>query len=133
MALQMKDIRKWVDDHRQRYVNVYKREDKAVESRADLKYWALHWLAKQLSISEDTRRRLFLLVAELPIWPTEQLQSPEFMEGPWMKVLNFLSRKHRRNLHLELLSEEDEQEIAILTHCAALPAIAKIIIPNDSP
>jgi len=124
---------KWIDKRRWVYHTVHKREDRAVESLGDLDYQAMHWMAGQVSISGDSRRRLVLLVAQLLDWPlSPQLESPEFEEAPWISILNFLSQKHKNHLLTKTHTSADGEEFALLVGCAALPAVHTLILPHEN-
>lgn len=120
----------WVDKHRQRYYGAYRREDAALELYTGLTYQAMNWLVRQVSISDDSRRRLVLVVAQLLEWPSVQLETPEFKDAPWISVLNFLAEKHRSVIHIQQQTRGEEEELAILVNCATLQPIYTRISPH---
>jgi hypothetical protein len=109
----------------------YSREDRAVHAKTDLSYQAINWLARQISISEDSRQRLVLLIRELLTWPSGQLETPEFKQAPWIAILNFLAEKHRTSLQVRTQTRDEEKEFALLVNCSALPTIKAMISPPD--
>jgi hypothetical protein len=124
-------IPRWVEKRWRAYHIAHKREDSAVESRGNLKYQAMHWLAGQVSISEDSRRRLLLLVDQLLAWPSIQFESLEFKETPWIPILSFLAQRHKAALQSQTQTREEEQELALLVNCAALPGFSALITPTE--
>lgn len=125
----LKSAYQWMEKHRTGYHSAHLRESIALDSHTELSYNALHWLARQLSISEDSRGRLLLLVNEMLEWPSEKLESPQFRDAPWISILRFLSQKHRSALHVPHQTPEEEQEFALLANCVALPAINSTVAP----
>lgn len=90
VAIRLEHVPSWIATRRQGHLNAYRREDLAVEKRTDLDRQAMDWLARQVSISDDARHRLTLLVGDLVRWDAVQLDFKEFSESPWISILDFL-------------------------------------------
>lgn len=105
-AMHVENLPSWITNYREGYLTAHKREDLAITTRKDLNYQAMNWLVRQVSISEDSRRRLVILVGELAHWDMAQLEFADFAEGPWIAILNFLYFTPTRRANQKRTREE---------------------------
>ncbi|KIM22651.1 hypothetical protein M408DRAFT_322715, partial [Serendipita vermifera MAFF 305830] len=118
------------------------REDQAIQqSDPWIRQEALLWLGSHLSISSDSRKRIFLLLDEILNLPSKQLSSPRLCTMPWWEILDTMGQHYLEKIlddrFLEgshvILKDEDYQAIHILSRCCNLPVIQAVIWPNHWP
>jgi hypothetical protein len=84
---------------------------------------SLSWLAKHISISQDSRHRLLLLAREALKLDKGQQLSKQFQEIPWGLIFRLLGTKYTQEVTSRELTEEDEKDLVVLLQCLRNPRI----------
>ena len=126
-AMNISKIPTWLEHQHAVFAYTYKREDLAVKSRVELGRDALIWLANQLSISQDSYKRLLLLAKELP--SLEHLPSFTPTEAAWDSIFDLLGWKYLSPTVVDDFSAENVEGMAILQRCCRVPAIQHLVSP----
>lgn len=121
-------VPEWLEQAHRSFTIAYKREDEAVKTRVGLARDALVWLAGHLSISQDSYRRLLLLAGELP--NLEHMPSFTRAEGDWYTIFDLLGWKYLSPNHVDNITTEDIEGMAVLQRCCMLPAVQKLVSPS---
>jgi Family of unknown function (DUF6535) len=130
-AMHVSTIPSWIETRRTLYTTSFRREDQAVEGRQTLGRDALIWLANQLSISQDSYRRLLLLVGELPSLEVEQLPSFDPTEAPWYRIFDLVGWGFLNKGSSAIVNREERRRgMEILQRCHKSRAIRKLVDPG---
>lgn len=121
----------WLKDQHNFYTNSHKREHRAVESRDELAQDALVWLATQLSVSQDSYRRLLLLVGELPTIEPKFKLSFDSAQAIWYSIFDLLAWRSLTKAREEALTAEDTHAMAILLRCHSIPGVQELVAPKE--
>jgi Family of unknown function (DUF6535) len=131
-VMRIPTIPSWIKTRHTLYTTSYRREDQAVEDRKTLGRDALIWLANQLSISQDSYRRLLFLVGELPSLKVEHLPSFDPTEASWYRIFDLLGWGYLGgNFSVILIKEERRRGMEILQRCYKVPVIQKLVDPVE--
>ncbi|KIM32062.1 hypothetical protein M408DRAFT_213117 [Serendipita vermifera MAFF 305830] len=128
--LRVAEVPPWLERQRALYTVSHKREDRAVETRGELARDALVWLASQLSVSQDSYRRLLLLVGELPNLDPKHLPYFNSTESAWYSIFDLLGRANLKNPREGTVSGEDAHAMTVLMRCHSIPGIQQLVAPN---
>jgi hypothetical protein len=92
---------------------------------------SLSWLARNISISQDSHHRLLLLAREALKLDKEQQLSKQFKEIPWSLIFRLLGDKYAEEATLRELTEEDEKDLTVLLQSLRNPRMGPFISPDD--
>jgi hypothetical protein len=132
-AMNIHNIHPWLKNQHIIYTASHKRMDLAVENRGQFGRDALVWLANQLSISQDSYRRLLLLVSELPSLKPKHLPTFDPTEASWDSIFDLLGWKSLTADQKDAVSPEERYGMAILKRCYTIPGIRQLVTPTQHP
>ncbi|PVF96697.1 hypothetical protein CPB86DRAFT_736422 [Serendipita vermifera] len=92
---------------------------------------SLSWLAKNISISQDSHYRLLLLTREALKLDEEQQQSKRFEEIPWDSIFRVLGARYAQHATSKELAADDERDLVVLLQCLRNPRIGSFISPPE--
>jgi hypothetical protein len=91
---------------------------------------SLVWLAQNISISQDSHRRLLLLAQEASKMDKEQQLMTKFKEIPWGQIFHMLGAEYAQRAAIGELTEDDEKDLQILLKCLRNPRMGPFIAPG---
>jgi hypothetical protein len=92
---------------------------------------SLIWLAQNISVSQDSHRRLLLLAQEASKMHKDQQHTKEFGEIPWGQIFHVLGAEYAQQATIGELTEEDEKDLQILLKCLRNPRMGRFIAPGE--
>jgi hypothetical protein len=93
---------------------------------------SLSWVAQNISISRDSHHRLLLLAQNSLKLDKDQQLSMKFQEIPWSQIFRLLGSEYVHRANTRQMTEEDENDLAILLGCLRNPRLGQFIAPGDS-
>jgi Family of unknown function (DUF6535) len=117
----------WLQGRRSIYTLFHRRRDMAVQAASTLKMKAVVWPANQVNLSQDSYRRLLLLVSELPGLDPTEISSPSLRDAPWLTIFDLLGRRYLRILQERRIGPEEHPDFEILAQCYNLDIICEIV------
>jgi hypothetical protein len=130
-AVKIHNIHPWLKKQHVIYTASHKRMELAVQNRGQFGRDALVWLANQLSISQDSYRRLLLLASELPSLKPEHMPTFDSTEASWDSIFDLLGWKYLTANQGDAVSSEERYGMAILKRCYTIPAIKRLVAPGE--
>lgn len=107
------------------------REDRAVTNRKQLGRDSMVWLAKQLSLSQDSYKRFLLLMGELYHLRSEQASPLDATGVEWGFIFDMVACRYMSNQGHAGVTAEDRHAMATFQRCWEIASVRALVAPNE--
>lgn len=121
---------KFVEHSRFSLAKMHLRDNVCIEADQNINTTGLIWLAKQISLSPDSYRRLLLLIREVLSPDLYAQPSKIFNDIPWWNIFDVLGSRYLDRARSGTIGEDDTKELLILVRCLRDPRLGPLMAPS---